>query len=199
MAVPKLTRWTLLIGVLLLAGIGLAAYWQRGTIAAWLGYGDQNQTILLSGNIEAHQSVLGFKTVQSRIVDLPFDEGQWVKAGTLISRVDDSDYRQQVSISQTTLEVQKRQLAMAEQNCAAAQKLLESDAADLELAKLEFNRADDLMKRGAGTIETRDQTSAALKKANAAIERDQALEQVTERQIQLAKANIKNAEEALGL
>jgi HlyD family secretion protein len=123
MAVPKLTRWTLLIGVLLLAGIGLAAYWQRGTIAAWLGYGDQNQTILLSGNIEAHQSVLGFKTVQSRIVDLPFDEGQWVKAGTLISRVDDSDYRQQVSISQTTLEVQKRQLAMAEQNCAAAQKL----------------------------------------------------------------------------
>ena len=65
--------------------------------------------------------MLGFKTVQSRIVELPFNEGQWVKAGTLIARVDDSDYRQQVSISEAALEVQKRQLAAAEQNLAAAQ------------------------------------------------------------------------------
>jgi HlyD family secretion protein len=95
--------------------------------------------------------------------------------------------------------VQKRQLATAEQNCAAAQKLLESDAADLELAKLEFTRADDLMKKGAGTIEARDLTRAALKKANAGIERDEALAQAAERQIELAKANILNAEETLKL
>jgi HlyD family secretion protein len=199
MAVPKLAGRILLAGALLLAGAGVVIYAQWDAIAARLGLGDRKQTIFLSGNIEAHQSVLGFKTVQSRIVELPFDEGQSVKAGTLISRVDDSDYRQQVSISQTTLDVQKRQLAMAEQNCAAAQKLLESDAADLELAKLEFTRADDLMKRGAGTIEARDQTSAALKKATAAIERDRALEQVAERQVELAKANIDNAEESLKL
>jgi HlyD family secretion protein len=196
MAMPKITKRTLLIGVLLFAGAGLAAYWHRDTITGWLKPDNQKQTILVSGNIEAHQSVLGFKTVQSRIVELPFNEGQWVKAGTLLSRVDDADYRQQVTISQTTLEVQKRQLAMAEQNCAAAQKLLESDAADLELAKLEFTRADDLMQKAVGTIQARDQTRAALKKANAAIERDQALEQSAERQIELAKANIQNAEEA---
>src|SRR5665647_3560502 len=104
-----------------------------------------------------------------------------------------------MSISQATFVVQKRLLAMAEQNCAAALKLLDSDAADLELTKLEFTRADDLMKRGAGTIEARDQTRAAQKKANAAIERDQALEQSAERQIEFAKANIQNAEEALKL
>src|SRR5674476_701457 len=192
MAVPKTTKRTLLIGVLLFAGAGLAAYWQRDTIGGWLRPDNRNQTIFLSGNIEAHQSVLGFKTVQSRIVELPFNEGQWVKAGTVLSRVDDADYRQQVAISQATLEVQKRQLATAEQNCAAAQNLLESDAADLELTKLEFTRADDLMKKGAGTIEARDQTRAAQKKANAAIGRDQALEQSAERQIELAKANIQN-------
>ena len=199
MAVPKPTKRTLLIGALLFVVAGLAAYWQRDAIIGWLRPDSQNQTIFLSGNIEAHQSVLGFKTVQSRIVELPFNEGQWVKAGTLLSRLDDSDYRQQVAISQTTLEVQKRQLATAEQNCAAAQKLLESDAADLELAKLEFTRADDLMKKGAGTIEARDLTRAALKKANAGIERDEALAQAAERQIELAKANIVNAEEALKL
>jgi HlyD family secretion protein len=199
MAMPKMTRRTLLTGVVLFAAAALSAYWYRGAIIAWFGPDDQNQTILLSGNIEAHQSVLGFKTVQSRIVELPFNEGQWVKAGTLLSRLDDSDYRQQVAISRSTLEVQKRQLATAEQNCAAAQKLLEADAADLELAKLEFTRADDLMKKGAGTVEARDQTRAAQKKANAAIERDQALEQSAERQIELAQASIQNAEEALKL
>ena len=56
-----------------------------------------------------------------------------------------------------------------------------------------------LMKKGAGTIEARDQASAALKQSNAALERDQALAQAAERQIDLAKANIESAEEALKL
>jgi HlyD family secretion protein len=130
---------------------------------------------------------------------LPFNEGQWVKAGTLIAKVDDSDYRQQVSIAEAALEVQKRQLAAAEQNLAAAKRTVESDAADLELANLQFTRADDLMKKGAGTIEARDQTSAALKKANTAIERDRSLQLVAERQVSLAEANIRNADESLKL
>ena len=43
------------------------------------------------------------------------------------------------------------------------------------------------------------QTRAALKKANAVIERDQALERSAERQIELATANVQNAEEVLKL
>ena len=108
----------------------------------------QNQMILLSGDIEAHQSILGFKTVRSRIVELPFNEGQWVKTGTLLSRFDDSDYRQQVMIAQ--IDAQDAEASTCDGRAelrGAARKLLDSDAADLELAKLEFTRADDLMKR----------------------------------------------------
>ena len=199
MVTPARSKLALIALACIVAGAAIAAIWKRDALMAWLGDGKGAGTILVSGNIEAHQSVLGFKTVQSRIVELPFDEGQWVKAGTLIARVDDSDYRQQVAIAEAALEVQQRQLAAAEQNLAAAQKTVESDAADLELAKLEFARADDLMKKGAGTIEARDQANAALKKSNAAIERDQALEHAAERQVELAKANIHNAEEALKL
>jgi len=155
--------------------------------------------ILVSGNIEAHQSVLGFKTVQSRIVELPFNEGQWVEAGTLISRVDDSDYRQQVTMAEAALEVQTRQLAAAEQNLAAAEKTVEADEADLELARIQFSRAEDLMEKGAGTVEARDQTNATLKRSNAGLERDQALEKAAERQVELARANVRNGKEALKL
>jgi HlyD family secretion protein len=184
---------------LVVLGSAAAAWPYRGALVRWLNASDQAATVLVSGNIEAHQAVLGFKTVQSRIVELPFNEGQWVKAGTLISRVDDSDYRQQVTMAEATLEVQKRQLAAAEQNLAAAKKTVEADEADLELAKVEFARADDLMKKGFGTIETRDQTSATFKKSSAALERDQALEKTAERQVELARANVHSAKESLKL
>jgi multidrug resistance efflux pump len=69
-----------------------------------------------------------------------------------------------------------RQLAAAKQNLAAAKKTVEADEADLELAKLQFSRADDLMKKGAGTIEARDQTNATLKRSNAAPKASPAIE-----------------------
>jgi HlyD family secretion protein len=195
-ATPKLAY---VAAAILILGGGAAAWWYRGPLAEWVTASDQAAIILVSGNIEAHQSVLGFKTVQSRIVELPFNEGQWVKAGTLISRVDDSDYRQQVTMADAALDVQKRQLAAAEQNLAAAAKTVEADDADLELAKVQFTRADSLMQRGAGTIEARDQANAVLKRSSAALERDQALEKSAGRQVELATANVHSAKEALEL
>jgi HlyD family secretion protein len=193
------SKLTYVAAAFLLLGGCAAAWWYRGALVQWLRASDQAPTILVSGNIEAHQSVLGFKTVQSRIVELPFNEGQWVKGGTLISRVDDSDYHQQVTMAEAALEVQARQLAAAEQNLAAAKKTVEADEADLELARIQFSRADDLMKKGAGTIEARDQTNATLKRSNAALERDQALEKSAERQVELARANVRSAKEGLKL
>ncbi len=177
--------------------IGVAAYFGRETLYTWFGGAAAAPTIFVSGNIEAHQSVLGFKTVQSRIVELPFDEGQWVDAGTLIARLDDSDYRQQVAINEAVLEMQQRQLAAAEQTLSATQQTVESDAADLEFRQQEYDRAAMLLKTGAGTVEQRDQTYAALRQSNAAHERDVALQNAADRQVELAKAAIHNATETL--
>jgi HlyD family secretion protein len=188
---------SLAAGVVLCAVGALAAYQYRTTIKNWLAADPRPRTIMVSGNIEAHQSVLGFKTVQSRIVELPFDEGQWIKQDTVIARLDDSDYRQQVAINQAALEVQQRQLATARQNFAAAQKTTESDAADLEFKKSEFERAEMLLKKGAATVAAHDQATMALKQSSAVQERDQALLGAAERQIELAKANIHSAEEVL--
>ncbi len=194
--------WTsknfLIPAVVLIAGAALA-YTYEGEIENWLGYSGKIQTIIVSGNIEAHQSVLAFKTVQSRIVELPFDEGQWVKSGIVIARLDDSDYSQQVVIAETTLEVQRRQLATAEQNLLAAGKTVEADVADVELKKADFWRADTLLQKGAGTVQARDQANAALRQSNAAHDRDQALQSAAARQVELAKANVHNAEETLKL
>jgi HlyD family secretion protein len=185
---------------------GFAAYWFKAPILAWVQpfltwiqpSGDAG-ALVVSGNIEAHESVVSFKTVQSRIVELPFDEGQWVKTGTLLARLDSSDYAQQETIARAALTVQQRQLAVAQDNVEAAKKTIVSDEADLELKQLEFDRAQNLWAKGAGTAETRDQASASLKQSNAALARDGALEATAEANVALAEANAQSAAASLGM
>ncbi len=188
------------VAAVALAALGAAGWEWPQSWKAWLGLSRPPTALVVSGNIEAHESVVGFKTVQSRIVDLPFDEGQWVKAGTLIARVDDADYRQQLAIAEAALEVQRRQLATAEQNLAAAQKTVISDQADLVLRKLDYDRDQSLWSQGrVVSTQTRDHSATALKQSQAALERDQALELAAARNIDLAKASIRNAEESVRL
>jgi len=187
------------LAIVVIAALGLAAWQWPATWQSWLGLAPPAVTLAVSGNIEAHQSVVGFKMVQSRIVELPFDEGKSVKAGTLIARVDDADYRQQVAIAEAVLEVQRRQLATAEQNMVAAQKTVVSDQADVALKKLDNDRYQSLWVHGNAPTQQRDQAATAVKQSEAALERDQALEGAAERNIELANANIHNAEESVTL
>ncbi len=196
---PKWTKRASLIALIAVLGGGLAAYFYRDTVRQWLGMPREGAAIIVSGNIEAHQSVLAFRTVQSHIAELPFNEGQWVKAGTVIARLENDHYAQQVAVAQASLEVQIRQLAAAEQNLEAVGKTLESDVADLEFRKAEFDRADTLMGKGAGTAQLRDQTYAAMRQSSAAYQRDQALQRASQRQVDLAHANIESAREQLKL
>ena len=95
--------------------------------------------------------------------------------------------------------MQQRQLAVAQDNVEAAKKTIVSDEADLELKQLEFDRAQNLWAKGAGTAETRDQASAALKQSNAALARDGALEANAEANVALAEANAQSAAASLGM
>jgi HlyD family secretion protein len=199
-------RRSLIWGGALILGLGaLAAYryqdaarpWIEANLPAWMGGAPRANFIIVSGNIEAHESVVSFKTVQSRIVELPFDEGAQMKAGTLLARVDDSDYKQQVAIAQATLDAQMRQLDVAEQDVEATRKTVISDEADVALKQLESDRAQTLLAKGAGTVDARDVAETALKQSRAALERDKALEASADKRIALAIANIDTARASL--
>jgi HlyD family secretion protein len=186
----------LVVAALVLGVIGVgAAVWAF----RWLGPRGPPSTLHLSGNIEAHESVLSFKNVQSRIVELPFDEGQWIKRGTPIARVDDGDYRQKVAIARTTVSVQRRQLDAASRSVDAARKLLLSDQADLDYNTLDYQRSSKLFAQGFISADTRDLAAAALKKSQATLERDRALLQAAERNVDLAGASVQSAAETLKL
>ena len=174
-------------------------------VGAWAGYSllfknrVATDNLLVSGNIEAHESVVNFKAVQSRVVELPFDEGQWVKAGTLLARLDDSDYRQQVAINEAALQVQEQELASAMQKLEAARATVANDNADLAQKNIDYVRSEKLWTAKIISGDERDHTETALKQLNAAIKRDRAMERSAQQDIAVAKANIKNAGENLQL
>lgn len=155
--------------------------------------------ILLSGNIEAHESVLSFKNVQSRIVELPFNEGQWVKQGTVVAVADAADCQQQLAIAEANLAVQQRQLDAARQSLLTAGSTLLADQADLKQRQRDERRAADLRQQGFVSAAAHDQADTALKQSSAVLARDQSLRATAARNIDVARASVKNGEATVAL
>jgi len=178
------------------AALALAAW--TGSSTLWRADG-ANDSLLVSGNIEAHESVVSFKAVQSRVVALPFEEGQWVKEGTLLARLDDADYRQQVAIDEAAIRVQEQQLASAKQKLEAARATLVSDRADLEQKQIDLARNQKLWEEKVISADQRDRTETALKQSEAVMQRDLAMQRGAEREIAVAQANIESSKANLAL
>ena len=194
-----LGRPIVLVLLALAAISGVTGYQYSDTLRRWINPGAISNFVLVSGNIEAHESVLSFKTVQSRIVELPFDEGQWVKAGTTLARVDDADYRQQVVIAEAALEAQRRQLAVAQQNVEADNRTVVSDAADMELKQLEFDRAQSLLGARCGHPGDPRSGERRLEAVRGGAGARQGARGLGQRSISLAEANVQSAEASLGM
>src|SRR5690349_10308497 len=81
-----------LLFVLFALALLVALYFASSALGSgWLHREEAPAFLMLSGNVEAHESELSFKGVQSRVVELPFEEGQPVRMGTVLARVDGQD------------------------------------------------------------------------------------------------------------
>jgi HlyD family secretion protein len=164
--------------------------------------------IVLSGNIEAHESLVSFK-VQGRIIDLPVEEGQTVQSGTLLARLDDADYQQRVRIDEASVRVRQSNLALMlagtrEQEIKAAQQTMLDAQADLQQKKLDYERAQRLFAEDAISAQDRDLADTALKRSQANFEAaqqrySQAVEGNRKEDIAIAQANLKEANANLGM
>jgi HlyD family secretion protein len=162
----------------------------------------------VSGNIEAHESVLSFK-VQGRVVELLVEEGQWVEANAVLARLDDSDFRQQAALDEATLRVREANLQLAlagtrPREIEAAQQTLREAEADLEQRKLDHERAETLYKRDVISAEQRDLATTALRRSEAAYARakerfELAREGTRAEEIAIARRNVEQARAALEL
>jgi HlyD family secretion protein len=186
-------RLIVILCLVALVGAGWAAY------SLVFQAGGPTGTLLVSGNIEAHESLVSFKAVQSRIVDLPFDEGQWVVAGTQLARLDDSDYRKQVDVDQSALIVQQTQISSSLEKLGAARATVTNDDADVAQKVVDYDRARELFQKGVIGSQANDLATTALKQSRAALARDQAGVRAAQEDVEVAKASVENARQTLQL
>ena len=178
---------SLLAALLYLYRAGQLPWWpERGASGA----------ITLSGNIEAHESVLSFNDVQARVVQLPFDEGQSVRQGAVLAVLDQQQLAQQVTLAAAGVQVQRRQLDMARDSVTASRKSIEADQAELAQRRLDLQRSQALQRQGFLAPAALDNAQTALKQAAAVLERDQALARVALRNVTVAQASVASGEQS---
>ena len=190
--------------LLLVAVAGAAVFF----FPRWFHPAAAESEMMLSGNIEAHESIVSFK-VSGRIVQLPVEEGQALKAGQLIARLDSDDYRQQVAMDEAALRVRNSQLELAlagnrHQDIEAARQSVEDARADLEQKKQDFQRYDALYKRDEISAQTRDLAQTNVTRAKATLGRleqmyNMMLEGTRKEEIQVDRANALQAAQNLGM
>jgi HlyD family secretion protein len=196
-----------IIAILLLAGGAAAAYF------FYFKPNSENEKLpanqlKLSGNIEAYESVLSFK-IPGRITALPVEEGQLLESGAEIARLEGSDLRQQVALEESTVRVRQAELKLAEagtrhQEIEALQQSLADAQAELAQRKLDFDRAEQLYRKDAGSRQARDLAETAVKRAQANVARIQeqislAREGTRPEQVAIARAAVAQAQERLQL
>jgi HlyD family secretion protein len=164
--------------------------------------------LTLSGNIEAHESLVSFK-VQGRIVDLPVEEGQQVEQGALLARIDDADFKQRTRIDEASVGVGKSNLALLlagtrHQEVKAAEQTMIDAQADLGQKRIDNERAKNLFAKDEVSAQERDQAATALKRAEAIYKvaqqrHNEAVEGSRKEEIAIARANVNQASANLGL
>ena len=162
----------------------------------------------LSGNIEAHESLVSFK-VMGRIVDLPVDEGVAVKTGDLLARLDNADYRQQVAVDEATQHVRSRQLVLGLagsrwQEIEAAKQTVVDSKADLDQKKKDLARYEALFEKDEISGQTRDQAATNVTRAQAAYDRAQQIlnelvEGTRKEELDVDRSNVRQARENLDM
>jgi HlyD family secretion protein len=146
----------LLLALLLLGGAGGAFYYmhnQPAPLPAGLAYGN--------GRIEADEIDIEAKFA-GRIAELRVDEGDMVRGGQLLARMDTSDLEASLGKAQAEVEVAKHALEEASAN-------LDASNTQATLAAQELDRTVKLVAQGFATHELLDQRRQANNGAIAAV------------------------------
>jgi HlyD family secretion protein len=190
----------ILIAALAVAGFRIYRNWLSGRIPP--------DELKLSGNIEAHESLVSFK-VAGRIVNLPVDEGMALKTGDLIAKLDNDDYNQQVAMDQAVQGVRTRELTLGLagtrwQDIEAAKQTVIDSKADLEQKKKDYARYQSLYQKDEIAGQVRDQAATNVTRAQATYDRAQeALNELIEgtrkEELDVDRANVRQARENLDM
>lgn len=160
--------------------------------------------------VRANNSTLGAR-VAGHIAQIVPGDNTLVKAGQVLFKIDDGDYKIAVDAAQRRIDTQKatierigRQVTAQESAVEQAQAQLASADAASNRAQLEFDRQETLSKQGFASrsvYETsqsnRDQSAASVKAAKASVDSARSAVDVTKAQQAEARAQLQELQSSL--
>jgi len=142
-----------------------------------------------NGRIEATQVDVAAK-YPGRLVDIGVEEGSEVKAGQVVGRVSSPEYEAQLRAAQSNLEKAKQALAEAESQ-------IDQRKAVLAAAKSDFERGQELIKTQIITQQTFDQRQRNYESSQAGVVGAQAQRDQADAAIKSAQAEVERIESIL--
>lgn len=155
--------------IIIAALIATAVYGWR---AGWFGADEARQTI--GGNVEVREVELAFR-VGGRIASIMVDEGDMVKAGQLVARLDEAPFADALASARAEIDVADAALTRQRngnrpQEIAEAEAALRAAQAVAVNADKEYARVSDLAAKGFVSAARVDAARAAKDSARAAID-----------------------------
>lgn len=142
--------------------------------------------------------------VSGYLSEVLVEDNQPVKAGQVLARVDDRDYRvaleqakADVAAARATIESRQAAIDTQQSIIEAAKATVAVDQANETFAGQERQRYTDLATSGFGSVQNAQQAIAHIAAAKASVERDNAALNSAIKQVKLQKAELAQAEAAL--
>lgn len=145
--------------------------------------GEIRSEVMGTGTLEARVKTTISPRIQERLAEVLVDQGDSVKSGQLLARLDDSETRQQVAIAEATLSAARATVERVRADQARAEAVLRQ-------TQLDHQRSTELL---AGKIAAQadfDKTAEALHVAEADLKRSQSAIVEAERQVLAAEKNL---------
>ncbi|HZR75948.1 HlyD family secretion protein [Bradyrhizobium sp.] len=187
--------------ILSIAGACLLVIAVAGGLMYWLDTRDYEWT---DDAFVAARSFSIAPKVSGYITDVPVTDNQHVKAGDLLARVDDRDYRNaldqakaQVAVAEANIDNIQAQLDSQQEQIKQAQAQLDQAEAQLKFAQQEEARAKDLVDKGAGTVQREQQTHSDLNAQQANEARTKAALIAAQLGVKTLKAQLESAQASL--
>jgi membrane fusion protein, multidrug efflux system len=177
--------------------------------AAWYGNYWWNDGRFLVATDDAYlqaDNVLISPKISGYISEVPVEDNQPVKAGQVLARIDDRDYRTALAVAQANVdaaqaEIDNLQQQIVEQHLTVAQAraTVDADQAALTFANQDYQRYISLSKTGAGTIQEAQKATSGIREHQAMLDRDTAAVSAAQKQIDVLGTQLEKARATLAL
>ena len=161
----KLLPWLIVAAIVAFAVYRLK-FSPTPVTAHTIATGEVRGEVMGTGTLEARVKTTISPRIQERLAEVLVDQGDYVKSGQLLARLDDAETKQQVAIAEATLAAARATVERVRSDEARAQAVLQQ-------AQLDHRRSTELL---AGKIAAQadfDKTAEALHVAEADLKRAQ--------------------------